>query len=97
MTRIALICMGGFSSSVLVQKMEESAKKQNLEVQIRAMSEGNFKKYADQTDIVLLGPQVSFIEQQVKERYSHLKVAVINSIDYGTMNGEKVLKDALKL
>jgi PTS system cellobiose-specific IIB component len=89
--------MGGFSSSMLVQKMEESAKKQNLELEIRAMSEGNFKKHADQTDIVLLGPQVSFIEQQIKDRYKNLKVAVISSVDYGTMNGEKVLKDALKL
>ena len=97
MTRITLICMGGFSTSMLVQKMEEAARKQNLEVQIRAMSEGNFKKYADQTDIVLLAPQVSFIEQQIKERYKNVKAAVINSIDYGTMNGEKVLKDALKL
>lgn len=47
----------------------------------------------------MLGPQVSYTLNKMKAEYEPkgIKVAVINSIDYGMMNGEKVLKEALRL
>jgi len=97
MKRITLICMGGFSTSMLMKKMKTSAQANGIEVTIEATSESNFKKFEDITDILLIGPQVSFIEEDMKKKYPNIKVAVIKSSDYGTMNGEKVLKDALEL
>lgn len=99
MTYITLVCAAGMSTSMLMSRMKESAEKQGLEVQIKAMSESKFESYKEHTDILLLGPQVSYLLDGMKKTYeaAGMKVAVINMMDYGMMNGEKVLKDALAL
>ena len=42
-------------------------------------------------DVILLGPQVGYRLEKVKEICSNTKVEVIDMMDYGMMNGEKVL------
>jgi cellobiose PTS system EIIB component len=98
--RITLVCSAGMSTSLLVNKMRASAEKQGLDVSIKAMPEGSFAEGADkETDVLLLGPQISYRFKTLKDKYEPqgMKVAIINTVDYGMMNGEKVLKDALSL
>lgn len=99
MTYITLVCAAGMSTSMLTARMKESAEKQGLEVKIIAMPEASFASYTEPTDILLLGPQVSYLLSTMKKTYEPkgIKVALINMLDYGMMNGEKVLKDALAL
>lgn len=98
MKKITLICAAGMSTSLLVTKMKAAADKLGQEVEIRAIAESKFKEYENDTDVLLLGPQVGFLLKKFKEKYEpRIPVAVIDSIDYGMMNGEKVLKKALSL
>lgn len=100
MIRITLICAGGMSTSMLVAKMQKVAKDKGVEAEIVAIAEGKFKKeYSNKTDVLLLGPQVGFMINDFKSQYepTGMKVDVIDSIDYGMMNGEKVLNIALNL
>lgn len=99
MKTITLVCAAGMSTSLLVTKMKEAAKNLEEEVEIRAVSERQFNKYEKDTDILLLGPQVGFMLKKFKEKYEStgMAIEVINSMDYGMMNGEKVLKTALAL
>lgn len=99
MRYITLVCAAGMSTSLLVGKMKESAKKQGIEAKIIAMSEEKFEEYAEPTEVLLLGPQIAYLEDDLREKYepNGIKVAVIDMMDYGTMNGEKVLKSALKM
>ena len=98
MKKITLICAAGMSTSLLVTKMKAAAEKLGEEVEIRAIAESKFKEFENDTDVLLLGPQVGFLLKKFKEKYeSQFPVAVIDSIDYGMMNGEKVLKKALSL
>ncbi|MBT2287621.1 PTS sugar transporter subunit IIB [Paenibacillus albidus] len=99
MKQITLVCAAGMSTSMLVQKMQKAAQAQNIEVEIRATSESSFKEYADKTDVLLIGPQVGYLEDDFKSKYEPkgIKVSVIDRMDYGMMNGEKVLADALSL
>lgn len=99
MKRITLVCAAGMSTSLMVSKMNLASVKEGVDVKIRAVPEGDFAKYADDTDILLLGPQVSYTLTKMKKQYEPkgIKVAVINSVDYGMMNGEKVLEAALKM
>lgn len=99
MKKITLICAAGMSTSMLMTKMKAAAEKLGLEVEIRATSESKFKQFENDTDILLMGPQVGFLLGKFKAAYEPkgIKVSVIDSIDYGTMNGEKVLKKALEL
>lgn len=99
MKKITLICSGGMSTSLMVSKMEAAAKKDGIEIEIRATAESKFEEYEDDTDILLLGPQIGFMLDKYKELYKDkkMKIDVIDSIDYGMMNGEKVLKKALAM
>lgn len=99
MKRILLVCSSGMSTSLLVIKMNLAAAKQGIEVEITAVAESELKKYSDKVDIVLLGPQVRFLLSKVKTFLDPkgVPVEVINSIDYGTMNGENVLNRAIEL
>lgn len=99
MKRITLACAAGMSTSLLVSKMNLVAATQGIDVKIRAVPKNDFGQYASETDVLLLGPQISYTLEEMKTEYEPkgIKVAVINSMDYGTMNGEKVLNDALNL
>jgi len=97
MKKITLVCAGGFSTSLLVTKMEQAAKAKGVEVLIRATAESKFKSFENDTDVLLLGPQVSYLVDELKVKYKDIKVGVIDSIDYGMMNGEKVLNYALNI
>lgn len=99
MRYITLVCAVGMSTSILMARMQESAKKQGIEAKIVAMSESKFEEYEEPTEVLLLGPQIEYMADEMKEQYEPkgIKVAVIDMMDYGTLNGEKVLKDALAL
>ncbi|AVQ45168.1 PTS sugar transporter subunit IIB [Clostridium botulinum] len=99
MKNILLVCCAGMSTSLLVTKMNAVAIKNGIDVKINAVPEAELKKYIDDVDVILLGPQVRYLLNQVREQVKTkgINVDVINSIDYGTMNGEKVLNFALDL
>lgn len=99
MRYITLVCAAGMSTSMLMARMQECAKKQGIEAKIIAMSEAKFEEYDEPTEVLLLGPQIAYLEDDMKEKYEPkgIKVAVIDMMAYGTMNGEKVLKDAIAM
>lgn len=99
MKKIMLVCSAGMSTSLLVQKMEKAAEERTMEVEIFASAESDAKRYYDSVDVVLLGPQVRFMLKKMTESLNKFNtpVAVIDSISYGTLNGEKVLDQAISL
>ena len=84
---------------MLVQKMRDAADKQGQEVQIDAFAANEFDDQVQNFDIVLVGPQVKYMLNDFKGRAApyNIPVEVISAIDYGTMNGAKVLQFALSL
>lgn len=95
--KILLVCAGGFSTSMLVEKMKEEAKKQELLVAIDACGEGMLEQNLP-ADIIMLGPQMGHAEDDVKEKVGNdVPVTVIDMMDYGMMDGEKVLATAMTL
>ncbi|MDQ0222611.1 PTS sugar transporter subunit IIB [Streptococcus moroccensis] len=99
MVNITLVCAGGMSTSMLMQKMKEAAKAKGVEIDVRAMAESAFASYDGQTDVLLIGPQLSFVYEKLRDQYEPqgMRVAVIDMIDYGMMNGSKILDLALDL
>lgn len=95
--KILLACAGGFSTSMLVEKMKETAVSKKLDIVIDACAEGSLENYLP-VDAVLLGPQMGHAEDSVRNQVgSTVPVTVIDMMDYGMMDGEKVLNTALKL
>ncbi|MBE6052106.1 MAG: PTS sugar transporter subunit IIB [Clostridium sp.] len=99
MTKVILCCSAGMSTSLLVKKMQDVAKERGTDIAIQAMSEADVKNHEDEMDVLLLGPQVRFKLKEMKEKYEGkgIPVDVIDTVAYGTMNGSKVLDQALKM
>lgn len=99
MVRIKLFCAAGMSTSVLVSKMRDVAKAKNIDVEINAFPEGQMDKHLDSMDVALLGPQVGYTLEKAKKlcEPKGIPIEVIPMVDYGMMNGTKVLELALKL
>lgn len=92
--KILLSCAGGMSTGMLVQKMKEYAKSQDIKADIEAYGLSELEDHIEGTDVILLGPQVGFQKEEVEEKYPGIPVEVIEMMDYGMMNGEKVFKSA---
>ncbi len=99
MKNIILACMAGMSTSLLVSKMKKAAEEAGNDVHIEAMPFDALDAYEGPVDILLLGPQISYVLEEAKEKYEPkgIKVASINMMDYGMMNGKKVLEEALRM
>ncbi|MGL5285329.1 PTS system, cellobiose-specific IIB component [Aeromonas sp. RU39B] len=99
MNKIMLCCSSGMSTSLLVRKMKEEAQKRGLPVEIDAYGASEFDEQMPHYQVVLLGPQVKYMQAELAERASPLgiPVAIINMMDYGMQRGDKVLDHALSL
>ncbi|MBJ7222190.1 MULTISPECIES: PTS sugar transporter subunit IIB [unclassified Brenneria] len=99
MNKILLCCAAGMSTSMLVQRMEKVAREKGIAVEIKAVGFEEFNEAILEYDCCLLGPQIKYklAEFKVIAAAQNKPIAVINIIDYGMMNGEKVLNDALAM
>lgn len=97
MKKILLVCNAGMSTSMLVAKMKKSAEAKGIEVNIEAKSLSEAKHEIAEVDIVLLGPQIRYELNNVKNIAGNVPVEAIDMKDYGMMNGEKVLAHAMEV
>lgn len=91
MVKILLVCAYGMSTSLLVNKMKEASQKMGFDCSIEAGPVDGAVEQKGDADIVLVGPQVRFMYDRVKRDFSGVPVFMIDSVAYGTMNGEKVI------
>ena len=103
MKRIVLCCSAGMSTSLVVTKMEKNAAERGLDLKIYAIAEQALRDELDSHSgeiiAVLLGPQVRFKlaeNKKLTDQYA-IPVDVIDPVAYGTLNGAKVLDQALNL
>lgn len=98
MIRITLACAGGYSTSLLINRIEEEAKKRKLEVTVQAIGEMTIAEHIGEFDVLLLGPQVHHVLSAVKKLVEGVApVEMIDMRDYGTMNGARVLDAAIRM
>ncbi len=96
MKKIILLCAGGMSTSILVNNMKKAAVSQNEEFTIAAYAVDSAKEVASDADCVLLGPQVDYRKEEVKQIIS-CPVTTIDMMTYGMMDGKKALQQALDI
>ncbi len=99
MKKIYLFCDQGMSTSMLAKKMQDIGDKHNLPVEVKAYSIKILEKILEEEhpDCVLLGPQVRHLLEDTENRVEgyNVPVGVVDSVDYGMMDGERVLKKAI--
>ncbi|MDG4564212.1 PTS sugar transporter subunit IIB [Enterococcus lactis] len=98
---IMLVCSAGMSTSLLVTKMQKAAEAKGIDSDIFAVSASDADNNLTNkdVDVLLLGPQVRFMKADFEKRLEPkgIPLDVINMADYGMMNGEKVLDQAITL
>ncbi len=94
--KITLFCSAGMSTSLLVNKMREEAKKAGKDYEINAYSLAEVPKYGPEADVVLLGPQVRFAKAQVEKQLPGKNIDVLDMRAYGMMDGAAAIKLAEK-
>ncbi|SET53701.1 PTS sugar transporter subunit IIB [Thorsellia anophelis] len=96
---IMLVCGGGASSGFLAQSMRKSAHNKSIEAEVFARSETEINHYIDEIDVLLIGPHLSYLEEDILERVKgkNIKVSVIDNFVYSTLNGDKAIEAVLTL
>lgn len=101
MKRVYLFCSAGMSTSMLASNMQDVANGHGLPVEVKAFPDGKIGEIVEQyhPDVILLGPQIKYRYNDISKEYGdrEIPIAVIDAGDYGMMDGEKVLKFAIKL
>ncbi len=101
MKKVYLFCSAGMSTSMLASKMQKVADDHQLPIEVEAFPDGKIGQIIDERhpDGILLGPQVKYRFDEISKKYGStgIPIQVIDQTDYGMMDGEKVLKSAIKL
>ena len=99
MENIVLVCTAGMSTSILVSKMKKIADENDINIKIEALAQSELKNYSQKIDLILLGPQVKYLLNNLERDYqdSDVKFDIIDSVQYGTLNGKAVLNQALNI
>ena len=95
MLNIVLLCEYGASTGMVAERIVQAAEKRGIEAVCNAYSTTEIGNVIDTADVILLGPQVRFRLKKFKEAYADKNVPMDS--DYGRMNGEALLDQALKL
>jgi PTS system cellobiose-specific IIB component len=84
---------------MLAQKMQDVADAHKMPVEVAAYSHGLLKQIIDEKhpDVIMLGPQVKYLYDDTVKNFGEYgaPILMIKSEDYGVMDGEKVLKQAI--
>lgn len=98
MKKILLVCNDGMSTGFLTNKMNEYIQSKDLDYEVRAISEMTLDREWEDSDCILLGPQIGYLKDNILTRIENARpVDVINPVDYGRINAQGVVEHALKL
>ena len=89
--KIVLVCNGGMSTSILMQNIVDYAKENNLDITASAYGLSDYIDHMDGTDVLLLGPQISYKKKRI-EQTVNIPVVVVPALDYATGNVKNILE-----
>ena len=67
MKTVMLVCSFGMSTSFLTKKMNDLAKEKGIPLTVCAKSENQIEEELERVDCILIGPQVAYMEEKLKE------------------------------
>ena len=99
MTRVLIVCSWGMSTSLLVESMLSAAKALQYDLEVEALSAGEYAARVEECDVVLIAPQIRHLRKSIEKLANSAgkPVALIEPFHYATMNGQAVLEQVLRL
>ncbi|HEX7733231.1 MAG TPA: PTS sugar transporter subunit IIB [Ktedonobacteraceae bacterium] len=99
MVRVIIVCSWGMSTSLLVDSLVAAAEAAHIELQVEALSAGEYAARVEECEVVLIAPQIRHLRKSIEKLATSLgkPVALIEPFYYATMNGQAVLEQVLLL
>ncbi len=96
MKEVLLVCSMGISTAFIVKDMMQSAKKQNLDLNIRALAADNIDEAIEHVDIIVVAPPAVSQYDSIKEKVNgRIPVIFMDGEHYIKVNGEGLLQEVL--
>ena len=97
MYRIMLVCENGASTGIVMKKMQKYADDNSISVKVEAHPYAELGEFIAKADYVLLGPQIGYKKEETQQEYPVYakKIDVIKPMDFGMLNGEKILLETI--
>ncbi|KMT58367.1 PTS system lactose/cellobiose specific transporter subunit IIB [Listeria fleischmannii 1991] len=99
MKNILLICGSGASSGFMAASIRKAAKKNGREVSVKAISEAQLDEYIQTTDILLIGPHLAYMLEDLKNKMKgkNILIDIIPQSIYGALDGGAALELITKM
>lgn len=98
MLKVMFVCAAGMSTSLLVEKVKKAAAARGVEANVYALGEAEARKDLNQADVLLLGPQVKYLESSFRKAIDDTtKLGVVDMKSYGRMDGEAVMNQIMEM
>lgn len=88
--KISLFCNAGMSTSLVASKLKKSFESAGKDYDIEAYDFSRLDTEAEDTDIIILGPQIAWAFEDVTNKYSDKKVIQLNMQEFGSMDGDVI-------
>ena len=97
--RVLLVCGSGASSGFMAANIRKAASARGMDVSVVARSESEIESYIDEIDVLMAGPHIAYIMDEVDELAEanpDLKVILMRKDYYATLDGEAALDHMLE-
>lgn len=95
MKTIILSCVGGLTTSMLVERMLEAEKLYDIDYAIYSMGATQLP-YLKTIDALVLGPQLAHLYDELKDKLN-VPIMIIKDEDFEEMRGTRVLQQVMAL
>lgn len=99
MLNVLFVCCAGMSTSLLVEKVKQAAQERGVDMELNAVGEAEARKNLAGIDVVLLGPQVRYLDASFRKEISgtNTKLDMANMLAYGRLDGNAILDQIIAL
>ncbi len=88
--KISLFCNAGMSTSLVASKLKKSFDAAGKDYEVAAYDFSQLANEVDDTDVIVLGPQIGWAFDDVKKAYPGKTVIVLTMQEFGSMNGDVI-------
>lgn len=95
---VLLVCGSGASSGFMAANMRRAASEKGLDIEIIARSESEIENYIEDIEVLMVGPHLAYILDEVEDYIGEndVKVILMKSDYYSTLDGEKAINHLLE-
>lgn len=95
---VLLVCGSGASSGFMAANLRKAAATQGVDISVKARGESEIENYLDEIDVLMVGPHLEYILDEVEEYIHDTDVLPIlmRADYYAILDGEKALDHLLE-